>query len=70
MSDAADYANDQQQALLDAHIADIRNHQPKIKGDGVCLSCRNPVEPVLVCGKIITGRWCCSICRDIWELEQ
>ena len=70
MSDEVDHTNDQQQALFDAHIADIRKHQPKIDGDGWCLSCWSPVEPVSVCGKIINPRWCCIECRDIWDREQ
>ena len=70
MADEIDRASEQQQALFDAHIADIRNHQPKIEGDGSCLSCGAKVEPVSVCSKIITGRWCCVECRRSWELEQ
>lgn len=70
MSDEIDRATDQQQALFDAHIAGIRNNQPKIEGDGNCLSCGAKVEPVSVCSKIITGRFCCVECRDIWDREQ
>jgi hypothetical protein len=70
MSDDIDRANDSSQTMLDAKLADIHNHQPKIEGDGNCLSCGAKVEPVSVCGKIITGRFCCIECRDIWELEQ
>ena len=70
MSDEIDRANDQQQALFDAQIADIRNHQPKIEGDGNCLSCGAKVEPVSVCGKIITGRFCDPLCRDVWSKDN
>ena len=70
MSDEIDRANDQQQTILDAHIATIRKHKLEIGGDGFCISCGHEVEPVLICGKVIVGRFCCLECRDIWAKEN
>jgi hypothetical protein len=70
MSDDADYADEQQQTLLDASIKRIRAATLKIDGNGWCLSCGNEVLPLLVNGKIITGRWCSVECRTAWSAEN
>ena len=66
MADDID-ATDLRQAVLDA--ANIAAHvaaaaATKIEGDGDCIVCSNPVQPVVVNGKSIIGRWCCIECRD------
>ena len=42
MSDIVGDANNYTQTMLNAKLADIHNHQPKIKGDGwCCIDCRD-----------------------------
>ena len=65
--DAVDQAETYQEFILAAKIQDCHNHIVDIKGDGFCLSCGNNVEPLLINGVLITGRWCCPECRDAWD---
>ena len=70
MADMVDYAEKQQQNLIDAAIRESsRKANFDINGDGFCLSCGNKVEPVLSGMKIITPRWCDALCREIWERD-
>jgi hypothetical protein len=66
MADFCDEAEKQSQHYLDAALANI-NANFSIEGNGECLYCGEAVEPTVVNGKSIVGRWCDSSCREEWS---
>jgi hypothetical protein len=71
MSDEVDIADEKQQLFIEAAIMTAkRQASVDIKGDGTCIVCGAPVEPVLFNGKPVVGRWCSLECRRISENEE
>jgi hypothetical protein len=61
-------ADRQAQFHLDAAIYNISNNaNVSIEGSGECLYCGEAVEPTVVNGKSIVGRWCSAFCRDMYN---
>jgi hypothetical protein len=60
MADITDSASDEECLLRDAKIAEIRNLKP-VKFTGHCLYCNETITQ---------GRFCCSECREDWEMAE
>jgi hypothetical protein len=70
MADEVDATDLRQEVLLAASISHISEAARKldIHGDGNCIVCGNEVSPMAIGGKIVTGRWCSTECRDRTDL--
>ena len=71
VADICDRADETWGPIVDARIKTSSNSAKNlnINGDGFCLCCGAPVEPVLFGGKNITPRWCGKECQIIWDRE-
>ena len=71
MSDEVDIADEKVQLFIDAAVMTAKRQAAvDIKGDGTCIVCGAPVEPVMFKGKPVIGRWCSFECRHISETEE
>jgi hypothetical protein len=71
MSDEVDIADEKQQLFIDAAIMTAKRQAViNINGDGSCIICGSPVEPVMLNGMPVVGRWCSAECRRISEIDE
>jgi hypothetical protein len=63
-ADNLDNAQELSQLALDAAVSNARKQAAMIDihGNGNCIVCGNDVEPVVVSGKSIVGRFCSKEC--------
>lgn len=66
MTDIVDKTQDRLDQELELKMK-YRPAPPIIDGTGHCLECGSPVEPIVVGGRKVVGRWCSTECRDIWD---
>ncbi len=80
--DEADYADLDNGTRVNAEIMTHRNLAAEvdkaIRGNGFCLECGNPVDPVETKLKVngrwqvvtIYPRWCCPECMLLWSRDE